>query len=80
MYGFIELQELYYCNGTYLSKPLLCRVSEIVGVEEYDYLGLGFVEYRTVLLSGKRFYKVKDSYNDIINKIKQASVMEDDCK
>ena len=78
MYGFIELQELFYRDGTYLSKPLLCRVSEIVGVEEYDYLGC--VEYRTVLLSGRRFYKVKDSYNDIINKIKQASVMEDDCK
>lgn len=78
MYGFIELQELYYHNGTYLSKPLLCRVSEIVGVEEYDHLG--YVEYRTVLLNDKRFYKVKDSYDDIINKIKQANVMEDDCK
>ena len=64
---FIELQELYYRNGAYLTKPLLLNASEISSVVEDD--GHAYVESRTVVMNNKHSYRVEDRYSDIVRMI-----------
>lgn len=64
---FIELQEYYYRNGAYLTKPLLLNANEISSIIEDD--GHGYVRGRTVVMNNRKAYFVKDSYNEIMRKI-----------
>ena len=64
---FIELRELYYRNGTYLTKPLLLNANEISSILEYD--NSGYREFRTIVMNNGKIYEVADKYKDIVCKI-----------
>ena len=69
--GFVQLNELYFKEGYYRTKPLLCNVDEIANVEQYDYKG--YVESRTIYMKGGKVFSVTDKYDDIVRMISEVS-------
>ena len=63
---FIELHEYYYRNGTYLTRSLIINKNEISSVFEINEYSYDAVR---VCLNGGRYHDVKETYNEIVEKI-----------
>ncbi len=68
---FIELNELYYCRGGYLSRPIMFNINEIAIVRESENT---YVDGCSVALKNGKYYSVKEKYDEVISKIVDASV------
>ncbi len=64
---FIELNELVYKNGRYITYPVSCNIEDISAIKECD--GGYSPDYCLVTMKTGRSYRVQNSYKDIIEEI-----------
>lgn len=65
---FIELGELVYKNGGYITYPVCCNTDEISNIQDCDG-GYG-PDYCLITMKNGKQYKVRDNYRDIMAKLK----------
>lgn len=69
MEGFVELKELKYQGGGYVTYPLLIGLYDIASV---GYDRSGYVDGTIVYLTSGREYRVQESYTEVIKRMREA--------